>query len=94
MPYAAAKAGVNAITVGFAHAFGPYVASTASPRNVPHRYLRALGHGRVRTDVRGVCAPARSRPDEIVGAVLYLASDASTYTTGAVLEVDGGFRES
>jgi NAD(P)-dependent dehydrogenase (short-subunit alcohol dehydrogenase family) len=31
------------------------------------------------------------RPEELVGAVQWLASDASSFVTGAVIPIDGGF---
>jgi len=92
LPYDAAKAGLNALTVGFAHAFGPNVrvncimagpfmtdvtaAWDLDAFETEARHRHALGRGGL--------------PDEIVGAALYFASDASSYTTGAVLRVDGG----
>ena len=30
------------------------------------------------------------QPEEIVGAALYFASDASSFTTGSILKIDGG----
>ena len=32
------------------------------------------------------------KPEEVVGAVLYFASDASSYTTGTCMTIDGGVR--
>ena len=92
LPYDAAKAGLNALTVGFAHAYGPTVR------------VNCIMAGPFFTDVaehwdlEAFEAAARSRhalqrggqPDEIVGAALYFASDASSYTTGSTLRVDGG----
>jgi NAD(P)-dependent dehydrogenase (short-subunit alcohol dehydrogenase family) len=91
LPYAAAKAGLNALTVGLAHTFGPSVR------------VNAIMAGTFLTDVskawdmdafaRRAEAFALKRggePREIVGAALYLASDLSSYTTGSILTVDGG----
>jgi 3alpha(or 20beta)-hydroxysteroid dehydrogenase len=91
VPYAAAKAGVNAMTVGLAHAFGPSVRVNAI---MPGPFLTTIARG---WDMDVFAERARTFParrageaDEIVGAALYLASGASSYTTGTVLTVDGG----
>jgi NAD(P)-dependent dehydrogenase (short-subunit alcohol dehydrogenase family) len=92
LPYDAAKAGLNALTVGFAHAYGPTVRVNcimAGPflTDVAKEWDMAgfeAEVGRRHALRRG------GRPDEIVGSALYFASDESSYTTGAVLRVDGG----
>jgi NAD(P)-dependent dehydrogenase (short-subunit alcohol dehydrogenase family) len=92
LPYDAAKAGVNALTVGFARAFGPsvrvncimagpFMTDVTASWDIPAFEQAAKAHQALQ---RG------GQPDEIVGAALYFATDASSYTTGAVLRVDGG----
>ena len=36
------------------------------------------------------CIPVREQPEDLVGACLYLASDAAHMMTGQILTVDGG----
>jgi NAD(P)-dependent dehydrogenase (short-subunit alcohol dehydrogenase family) len=91
VPYAAAKAGLNAMTEGLALADGPAVG------------VNALMAGPFYTDIskpwdleavaRGARKHALQRSGqlaEIIGAALFLASGASSFTSGSILRVDGG----
>ena len=91
LPYAAAKAGLTAVTKGLARALAPEVR------------VNAVQPGAFRTDVSKHWPPEMwdrvssaavlgrvGEPNEICGAVLFLASDAGSYTTGTRLHVDGG----
>ena len=93
MPYAAAKAGVNAMTVAFADAFGPAVRVNAiMPGPFMTRISEAWDMDALAELTRTFPLRRAGNPEEIVGTALYLASDASSYTTGVVLPVDGGAR--
>ena len=91
LPYDAAKSGLNTLTEGFAKAFGPTVR------------VNCIMAGPFLTDISKAWDPAvlergmpyaalrrAGQPEEIVGAALYFATDASSFTTGAILRVDGG----
>lgn len=89
LPYACAKAGLNALTVGLAEAYAPAVR------------VNAILPGPFRTDVTkawpaevldGSFVPLGrlGEPEEIAPLALHLASAASSYTTGAIVRVDGG----
>jgi NAD(P)-dependent dehydrogenase (short-subunit alcohol dehydrogenase family) len=95
LPYAAAKAGLEALTLGFMRAFGPAVR------------VNTIRCGMFRTDISKawgdpavVDEMARQRvalgrvgePPDIAGAALFLATDASAYCTGATIALDGGVR--
>jgi NAD(P)-dependent dehydrogenase (short-subunit alcohol dehydrogenase family) len=91
LPYDAAKAGLNALTEGFAKALGPTVR------------VNTIMAGPFLTDISKAWDPAvlergmphhalrrAGEPEEIVGAALFLATDASSFTTGSIVRVDGG----
>jgi NAD(P)-dependent dehydrogenase (short-subunit alcohol dehydrogenase family) len=92
IPYAAAKAGLDALTVGFAHAFGPTVrVNSVQPGTFLTDVSKHWDMDAFERESQGFALQRGASADELEGTMLYLASDASTYTTGAVLRVDGGY---
>lgn len=90
--YAGAKAALNALTVALAQAYAPDVrANTIMPGPFMTDISQAWDLDEFELRARDRIPLGRGgRPEEIVGAALYLASGASSYTTGAVITVDGG----
>lgn len=90
--YAMAKAGMNNLTSSLARALGPEVRVNCL---MPGPFLTDIANA---WDLEAFARSARKNiplgrggePTEIVGAALYLASDASSFTTGSVIKVDGG----
>ncbi len=90
LPYACAKAGLNALTVGLADAYAPKVR------------VNAILPGPFRTDASKGWAPPEGAdvpfvplrrmgdPAEVAPLALHLASAALSFTTGAIIRVDGG----
>ncbi|OBG36796.1 short-chain dehydrogenase [Mycobacterium alsense] len=92
IPYAAAKAGLNAMTEALAKAFGPavrvntlmagpFLTDVSKSWNLDQAGGKPFGH---------LALQRAGDPREIVGAALFLASDASSFTTGSILRADGG----
>ena len=92
--YCVSKAGLNMVTRAFAREFGPHgvrvnaiscgVIKTAMgdhTLNDPQRYA----------DMMKINPLKRAGfPEEVARAVLFFASDASSYSTGTIFQVDGG----
>ena len=91
LPYAAAKAGLNALTEGLARAYGPSVrVNTLMPGPFLTDIAKAWGLDET-NPFEGYALQRAGQPAEIVGAALFLMSDASGFTTGSILRADGGF---
>jgi NAD(P)-dependent dehydrogenase (short-subunit alcohol dehydrogenase family) len=89
--YACAKAGLNALTIGLADAFGPKVRANGI---LPGAVLTdiSLAWSEEFKEQAAQQAPLKraGQPEDFVGAALWLASDASAFVTGILVRVDGG----
>lgn len=90
--YAGAKAALDAMSVGLSRAYAPKVRSNVI---MPGPFLTDIAKAWdmdafAQTAKRTIPLQRGGEPHEVVGAALYLASDASSYTTGSVIKIDGG----
>ncbi|MFN8034725.1 MAG: glucose 1-dehydrogenase [Acidimicrobiia bacterium] len=92
LPYAMAKAGLNALTLGLAGAWAPKVrANLVMPGAFDTDISKAWSPA-----ARAMAAEANPMkrigvPEDMVGVCVFLASDAAAYVNGAQILVDGGF---
>lgn len=91
VPYGSAKAALNAMSVSLSREYAPKVrVNTISPGPFLTDIAEAWEPNKRETQPVALGRPGR--PEEIVTAALMLASPASSYTTGALVRVDGGQR--
>jgi NAD(P)-dependent dehydrogenase (short-subunit alcohol dehydrogenase family) len=89
VPYGAAKAALNAMTVSLSREYGPKVRVNTISAG-PFLTDIAEAWDAKRREKQPVALGRPGNPPEIVTAALMLASPASSYTTGALVRVDGG----
>lgn len=88
VPYGSAKAAINAMSLSLAHEYAPKVrVNTICPGPFLTDIAKAWPGEMRRSADNALGRPGY--PHEIVTAALYLASPASSFTTGSLLRVDG-----
>jgi NAD(P)-dependent dehydrogenase (short-subunit alcohol dehydrogenase family) len=94
--YSVSKAALIGLTKTLAKELAPsgVRVNAVAPGLIETRFSQALIDNQKLHDqfVAGIPLGRHGQPDDVVGAVLFLASDAARYMTGQILVVDGGMR--
>lgn len=92
LAYTSAKGGLITLTKSFAKELAPYIRVNAvAPSNVMTDMTRGAGPVLIEQFRQETPLQRIAEPDEIARAILFLASDDSSYITGQTLVVDGGY---
>jgi 3-oxoacyl-[acyl-carrier protein] reductase len=90
--YAASKAGLIGFTKSVAKEYASrgILVNCIAPGFIETDMTAALPEAARATLLQAIALGRLGRPEEVAGAVLFLASDLAAYITGQVLVVDGG----
>lgn len=92
--YAAAKAGVNGMAMCLGYELGPWniTVNSVAPGPLKGKMFLSLSADKVEKLSAGVRIPRIGELDDIAAAIAYLGSDDASWTTGEVLDVNGGLQ--
>lgn len=93
-PYCASKGGVSQITKAMATEWAPYIQANAiAPGYFPTDMTKSVFEDseRKRIILERIPSGRTGIPEDLHGAAIFLASNASDYVTGQVIAIDGGW---
>ena len=92
LAYSCSKAGIIALTKAFAKIFAPNIRVNAVAPSIVDTDMTTPSGEEAITRLTQMSALKRmAKPEELASAILFLASDDSSYVTGQTLIVDGGY---
>jgi 3-oxoacyl-[acyl-carrier protein] reductase len=91
--YAASKAGLLALTWCLARSYASHgiTANAITPATVDTDLTRSWSDEKRSSLIDSIPMGRLGQPEDVAAAAVYLASDAASYVTGEVLDVNGGF---
>lgn len=91
--YSAANAGIDSFTKALAHEVGQYgiTVNSISPGAIESPRFKARSKEMRDAQQRMIAIPRFGEPEDVANAVLFFVKKESSYVTGAILDVDGGF---
>jgi len=91
--YDASKAGVNILTKTMAEELAPKIrVNSVAPGWVDTDINKELPKDFIKEETEKIYFDRFAKPDEIAKVVLFLASEDSSFMTGSILIVDGGYK--